>query len=97
MHYRLRKLVTITALSTLLVAPGAFAEEMDHGTLAAAVRSADFPCNHVISVTESAANTWSVQCNAGTYEVTRDEVSSSKGHAGFQWTVTHKTIKGPGE
>ena len=97
MNYRLQKLVGITAVSALLIAPGAFAEEMDHGTLAAAIRSADFPCNQVISVSESSENTWSVQCNAGTYEVTRDEVSSSKGHAGFHWTVSHKTINPPGK
>ena len=97
MNYRLQKLVGITAVSALLIAPGAFAEEMDHGTLAAAIRSADFPCNQVISVSESSENTWSVQCNAGTYEVTRDEVSSSKGHPGFRWTVSSRTIIGPGK
>ena len=95
MHYRIRKLVGIAAVSALFLAPGALAEEMDHGTLAAAIRSANFPCNHVISASQSAENTWSVQCNSGTYEVTRDEVPSSRGHAGFRWTVTHRTIKPP--
>ena len=97
MHYRLRKLVGITAVSTLFMAPLALAEEMDHGTLAAAIRSADMPCNHVISASQSAENTWSVQCNSGTYEVTREEVSSSKGHPGFRWTVSSRTIIGPGK
>jgi hypothetical protein len=97
MHYKLRKLVGMAAISALFLAPGALAEGMDHGTLAAAIRSADLPCNHVISASQTAENTWSVQCNAGTYEVTREEVSSSKGHAGFQWTVSQRTIIGPGK
>lgn len=97
MQYKLRKLVSMAAVSALFIAPVALAEEMDHGTLAAAIRSADLPCNHVISASQSAENTWSVQCNSGTYEVTRDEVSSSKGHAGFRWTVSSRTIIGPGK
>jgi hypothetical protein len=95
--HQTRKLAGITAVSCLLLASGAFAEEMDHGTLAAAIRSADFPCNHVVSASESAVNTWNVQSNSGTYEVTREEVPSSKGHAGFRWTVSYRTIVGPGK
>jgi hypothetical protein len=42
-----------------------------HGELAAAVRSAGLPCAHVIGVEVLADGRWSVQCNAGTYIVTR--------------------------
>ena len=93
----IRKLAGITAVSWLVLTSAAFAQEMDHGTLAAAIRSADLPCNHVISARQTSENTWNVQCNSGTYEVTRDEVSSSKGHAGFRWTVSSRTIVGPGK
>jgi hypothetical protein len=42
-----------------------------HGELAAAVRSAGLPCAHVTGVEALAEGRWSVQCNAGTYVVTR--------------------------
>jgi hypothetical protein len=69
----IRAFMMTTVLSGALLTSPAFAEEMDHGTLAAAIRSADFPCNHVISARSADENTWIVQCNSGTYEVSRDE------------------------
>jgi hypothetical protein len=52
---------------------GAFADEPDHGTLAAAIRSANLPCNHVIRVTSAGSNAWNVQCNSGKFRVVRDD------------------------
>jgi hypothetical protein len=63
---------TTAILSGMLLTSPAFAGEMDHGTLAAAIRSADLPCNHVISARDAGENSWIVQCNSGTYEVSRD-------------------------
>jgi hypothetical protein len=69
----LRIFTTTAILSGTLLTFPAFAEEMDHGTLAAAIRSAGLPCNHVISARSTDENSWIVQCNSGTFEVTRDE------------------------
>jgi hypothetical protein len=73
MQHKLLKLVVTAAFSALLLTTGVLAEEMDHGTLAAAIRSADLPCNHVISARSEGENSWIVQCNSGTFEVTRDK------------------------
>jgi hypothetical protein len=43
-----------------------------HGDMAAAIRSAELPCAHVLNVEATADNQWQVQCNAGDYRVTRD-------------------------
>jgi hypothetical protein len=49
----------------------AFATEMDHGDMAAAIRSADYPCQHVLEMQATGDNAWRVLCNSGTYQVTR--------------------------
>jgi hypothetical protein len=40
--------------------------------MAAAIRSADYPCEHVLGQQATGNNDWRVQCNSGTYQVTRD-------------------------
>lgn len=60
----------------------ALADEPDYGTLAAAIRSANLPCDHVIRVTPAGSNAWSVQCNSGKFHVIRNddgEYSAMKG------------------
>lgn len=60
---------------------GAFADVPNYGTLAAAIRSANFPCHHVIRVTSTGSNAWDVQCNSGKFHVIRnddDEYSATK-------------------
>ena len=49
-----------------------FAEEPPRGEFAAAIRSADYPCNHVKKVTSAGDNIWIVQCNSGDRRVARD-------------------------
>ncbi|UCH48566.1 MAG: hypothetical protein JSU95_01775 [Betaproteobacteria bacterium] len=49
-----------------------YAEEPPRGEFAAAIRSADYPCNHVKEVTSAGDNIWIVQCNSGRFRVTRD-------------------------
>ena len=50
-----------------------FADVPDYGTMAAAIRSANYPCTHVIHVSSISSNSWNVECNSGRFRVTRDE------------------------
>ena len=61
----------LLAMILALVQP-AFAVQMNDGELAAAIRSADYPCEHVLGQQASGDNIWRVQCNSGTYLVSRD-------------------------
>jgi hypothetical protein len=62
------------ALTTILVlVQPAFAAEVSNGEMAAVIRSADYPCDHVLDMQAMEDNDWRVQCNSGTYQVTRDE------------------------
>jgi len=54
-----------------VICRNALAEQPDYGTLAAAIRSADYPCAHVQSVNSAGGNAWRVQCNSGRFLVTR--------------------------
>jgi len=70
-------------LSSVLVLGNvsAFAEEPDYGTLAAAIRSSNLPCDHVIRVSPAGNNAWNVECNSGKFQVIRNdegEYSASK-------------------
>ena len=51
----------------------AFADEPDYGTLAAAIRSANLPCDHVIRVSPAGSNAWNVECNSGQFHVIRND------------------------
>lgn len=64
---------TSLALTTALtLSQPVFATEMDHGEMVAAIRSADYPCQRVLELQDTGENTWLVQCNSGTYQVTRE-------------------------
>ena len=65
------KKLSIIGLSILLYATGLNAEEITHGEMAAAIRSADFPCAHVLELQKTGKNTWKVACNAGPYIVSK--------------------------
>jgi hypothetical protein len=72
----LNRLISATISSTccmLAIAPQAMAAEMTHGEMAAAIRSADYPCAHVLGLKSTGDRAWSVDCNSGTYLVTREE------------------------
>jgi hypothetical protein len=62
-------LVLTTALA--LLRPAA-ATGISYGDMAAAIRSAGYPCKHVLELQVTGDNAWLVQCNAGTYQVSRD-------------------------
>ena len=77
MQMGLRDVLKTGAFALVMAAvstPGlnAFADEPAYGTMAAAIRSANFPCAHVQSVQSAGNNSWLVQCNSGSFRVTRD-------------------------
>ena len=49
------------------------AAEVSHGEMAAAIRSANYPCAHVLSIESAGENKWIVKCNSGAFSVSRDE------------------------
>lgn len=49
------------------------ATEMTHGEMAAAIRSANYPCAHVIGLESAGKNAWSVECNSGKFRVSRNQ------------------------
>jgi hypothetical protein len=67
----LQRIGLVLAMILALVQP-AFAAEVNDGELAAAIRSADYPCERVLGQQATGDNDWRVQCNSGTYLVTRD-------------------------
>jgi hypothetical protein len=78
MRYLLKgslKVSLLLLLSAVLAGAGAsaFAEEPDYGTLAAAIRSANLPCEHVIRVASAGTNAWNVECNSGKFHVIRND------------------------
>jgi hypothetical protein len=65
--------IRLALTTTLALILPAFAAEVSNGEMVAAIRSADYPCNHVLDLKAVEENDWRVQCNSGTYQVTRDE------------------------
>ena len=55
-----------------LAAASASAEEVSHGEMASAIRGDDHPCAHVVNVENTGDSSWLVQCNSGTFSVSRD-------------------------
>jgi hypothetical protein len=57
----------------LAVVSGALGQVPYYDELAAAIRSAEFPCAHVIEVFAAGENAWQVQCNSGQFLVVQDK------------------------
>jgi len=77
--------IGIILAGSLFAAPVS-ATELSPGDAAGAVRSADYPCAHVAKVDPAGENTWLVQCNSGTFRISRDpegrfEVTQTTGKA----------------
>jgi hypothetical protein len=74
-HYNLYKSVMVSGVLIvfLTIAPWVDASEATHGEIRAAIRSANFPCAHVINLESTGDNTWVVKCNSGKFRVTRDQ------------------------
>lgn len=56
-----------------LLSPLATAADVSHGEMAGAIRSANYPCAHVLKVDSAGDNAWVVQCNSGKFDVSRDQ------------------------
>jgi hypothetical protein len=64
--------ISLALATTLAFFQPAFAAEVDYGTMAATIRGAEYPCDHVLEVQATGDNGWLVQCNSGAYQVTRN-------------------------
>jgi len=64
--------ISLALMTTLALVQPAFATGMSHGDMLAAIRSADYPCQQVLDLQATGDSAWQVQCNSGTYQVTRD-------------------------
>ena len=74
LRYHSPNIKVLSGLAVLLATISvAFAQTPGNGELAAAIRSADFPCAHVIEVAASGDNAWRVQCNSGAFVVRKAE------------------------
>jgi hypothetical protein len=65
--------ISLALTTTLAIVQPAFADEVSDGEMAAAIRGTNYPCDHVLQMQAAGDNSWFVQCNSGTYQVTRDE------------------------
>jgi hypothetical protein len=65
--------ISLALTTTLAILQPAFADEANDGEMAAAIRGTNYPCDHVLQMQSAGENGWLVQCNSGTYQVTRDE------------------------
>lgn len=65
--------ISCAMTAVFAIVPQASATEMSHGEMAAAIRSANYPCAHVLRLERAGENAWSVECNSGKYRVSRDQ------------------------
>ena len=65
--------ISLALTTTLAIVQPAFTDEVSDGEMAAAIRGTNYPCDHVLQMQSAGDNGWLVQCNSGTYQVTRDE------------------------
>jgi len=73
-HNDMLSIVISFAMTALLaIVPQANATETSHGEMAAAIRSANYPCAHVLGLQNAGENAWSVECNSGKFRVSRDQ------------------------
>ena len=68
---RLRTTLAASILAASAFASQVSAAEVTHGEMAAAIRGANYPCAHVKAVESAGDDAWSVQCNSGTFRVSR--------------------------
>ena len=69
----LRRIRMALVTTAALVQPAFAADMVSEGEMAAAIRGTDYPCDHVLQMQSAGDNSWLVQCNSGTYQVTLDE------------------------
>jgi len=64
--------VLIAVLIITVFVPQSPAEEMTRGEMAGIIRSAEHPCTRVLDLQSTGENSWKVQCNSGSFYVTRN-------------------------
>ena len=64
--------ISLAIITTIALVQPVFATEMAHGDMVAIIRSADYPCQRVLELQDTANDSWRVQCNSGVYLVSRD-------------------------
>ncbi|MFN2140369.1 MAG: hypothetical protein ACK2U5_07800 [Candidatus Promineifilaceae bacterium] len=65
--------ISLALTTTFVLLQPTFADEVSDGEMAAAIRGTNYPCDHVLQMQSAGDNSWLVQCNSGTYQVSRDE------------------------
>jgi len=68
----LHMLKVFIAVLIMVFAPQSYAEKMSNGQMAGIIRSANHPCAKVLELQSTGENSWSVQCNSGSFNVTRN-------------------------
>jgi len=68
----LRMLKVFIAVLIMVFAPQSYAEKMSNGQMAGIIRSANHPCAKVLELQSTGENSWSVQCNSGSFNVTHN-------------------------
>jgi hypothetical protein len=63
---------TFIAILLMVFASQSYAGEMSNGQMAGIIRSANHPCAKVIELQPAGENSWKVQCNSGSFNVTRN-------------------------
>ena len=63
---------TFIAILLMVFVSQSYAEEMSNGKMAGIIRSANHPCAKVIKLQHTSENSWKVQCNSGSFNVTRN-------------------------
>ena len=71
-HIPLHMLKVFIAVLIMAFAPQSYAEKMSNGQMAGIIRSANHPCAKVLELQSTGENSWSVQCNSGSFNVTRN-------------------------
>jgi hypothetical protein len=64
--------------ATSLASPPAPAEEVENGTLAAAIRDSGQPCARVIEKEHQGGSLWVVRCNSGRFQVRLNDDSTAE-------------------
>ncbi len=74
---RVRAGATLLALAFGGFAP-VVAQEVENGTLAAAIRASGHPCARVLEKEHQGGSVWLVRCNSGRFQVTLTDSSAAE-------------------
>lgn len=74
LYHRIFKFLASVSFSTFIMifSITILAADMSEGEMAGIIRSSGNPCNKVLDLMDTSDNSWTVQCNSGTFIVKRD-------------------------